>query len=952
MPTGRRRSGRTLAVALVVPAVLVAAALPAAAGAVRSAVPAGVHPSTPNVLVLLSDDQAWSTFNRTLMPAVYSKLVDQGVLFDRAYVNTAQCCPSRSEILTGLYQHHTGVTGNQTPFDRPTIVDALHDRGYRTMLAGKFLNSMPCTPRPEYDRWACTSVGQSDYSLQNPTINLDGTWIQRPGFTTDILGNYLSDFIDATPADRPFFALYSPTSPHLPANDPRYSSMPISVYRPPSYDQETRSPSLPAYLRRPPLTADERYGVDLKHQVMSQAVRALDDSVSDILTRLGSRMNDTLIVYLSDNGYLYGEHRRWEKDVPYEESVGVPMVVRYPSLHPASDPVVSHALVSNVDIAPTIAALVGFPWGADGRSFLPLLSGEANAIRQAVLIEGCQPNPWFCPGNEPGFGSLRTVPAMWGVVTAGAMYAVYQSGEKELYDLRADPYELNNLAGDPGVAGLQRDLATKLSFFQLSPNPQTTIVTGPAGPSDERVVTFTYFSQELRSTYQCRLDAGGVAGDWGACDPDGTTLGPLPDGDYVFEVAGTNQRGITDQTPDTRAFSIHTTGPSAAILTGPPAAGRARTVSFTYSSDTPGASFLCRLSGGSGPSPWQGCDPGGDAEGPLQDGTYLFEVRAVSPTSGATTNPPAAWRFTVDTTGPTWAFDLAPPRNTSSTSAGFRFHPREPVSGAVMCSFDNRAPTDCSNGMASVTGLAEGTHTLAISAEDALGNDSTTTFAWRVDRTPPVATIVSGPEAMTYWRAATFTLSSNEQGGEFQCQLDDQATGACGDTPSYRGLADGSHVFTTWAIDDARNRSAPVSWTWTVDTVPPTLSGVGARPETFSPNGDGFHDTTAITASSNEPVKWLLVVRNSRNAIVISNYVSTPVRTYRFVWDGRDAFGRLLRNGYYSWWLNANDPVGNTTRTPTALIRIKGSPGTTSGADQRWQLRGVCREFGPAACDG
>src|SRR5205823_3468732 len=106
----------------------------------------------PNVLLIVSDDQAWTTFNTDLNPGVYANLVDQGVLFNRAYDVTSECCPSRSEILTGLYEHHTGVDENTVALTRPTIVQALHDHGYRTMLAGKYLNSWPCAKRPEFDQ--------------------------------------------------------------------------------------------------------------------------------------------------------------------------------------------------------------------------------------------------------------------------------------------------------------------------------------------------------------------------------------------------------------------------------------------------------------------------------------------------------------------------------------------------------------------------------------------------------------------------------------------------------------------------------------------------------------------------------------------------------------------------------------------------------------------------------
>ncbi len=103
------------------------------------------------------------------MPSVYGQLVDQGVLFKRAYVNTSLCCPSRAQILTGLYEHHTGVDANEVALDRPTFPQALHDSGYRTMLAGKYLNSWPCDPRAEYDQWVCVGTPEpSTYSLVDP----------------------------------------------------------------------------------------------------------------------------------------------------------------------------------------------------------------------------------------------------------------------------------------------------------------------------------------------------------------------------------------------------------------------------------------------------------------------------------------------------------------------------------------------------------------------------------------------------------------------------------------------------------------------------------------------------------------------------------------------------------------------------------------------------------------
>ncbi len=230
---------------------------PALAG---GAAPSGAAATAaqPNVLLIVSDDQAWSTFSRELMPSVYDQLVDQGVLFKRAYVNTSLCCPSRAQILSGLYEHNTGVDQNEVVLTRPTMPMALHDRGYRTMLAGKYMNSSPCIPRPEFDGWACVATPEiSSLSLVDPVVNVDGVWQTKTGYEPDVLEEMASDFIKATPADQPFFVMFSPTTPHLPADDPRYASMPVSPPRGPAYDANTMSPATPQYARRPPLTKEE-----------------------------------------------------------------------------------------------------------------------------------------------------------------------------------------------------------------------------------------------------------------------------------------------------------------------------------------------------------------------------------------------------------------------------------------------------------------------------------------------------------------------------------------------------------------------------------------------------------------------------------------------------------------------------------------------------------------------
>jgi N-acetylglucosamine-6-sulfatase len=413
----------------------------------------------PNIVIVLTDDQAWSTFSRRLMPTVFSQLVDHGALFTRGYVETSECCPSRAELLTGLHEHHTRVVYNTTPLRKPTFVASLHAMGYRTMLAGKYLNSWPCTPRPEFDRWVCSGSGRSNYTLVNPLLNLNGTWARVRGYTTDILAHRVSRFVANTPDGRPFFVLYSPTSPHLPANDHRYDSMDIPAYRPASYDVLSTGPT---YMRRGPLTDIQRAGIDDQYRRMSRAVRALDDSVKIVLDSLGARASNTLVVYLSDNGYLYGEHRRWGKTVPYEESYRVPFVVRYPRLVDPDRPFRSHALVQTVDVAATVRALLGTSWRLDGRSLVPLLRHTETGIRDAALMEHCMGSLFLCPAKKVGDDLQLQPPGFLGLVTPKWKYVEYATGAQELYDLWRDPGEKRNLARNAGTAALRRRLGRRI----------------------------------------------------------------------------------------------------------------------------------------------------------------------------------------------------------------------------------------------------------------------------------------------------------------------------------------------------------------------------------------------------------------------------------------------------------------------------------------------------------
>lgn len=815
-----RRRGRT--------AVALALALSTIVSAAGSARDTPLAPSTkrPNILLIVSDDQAWSTFSRQLMPSVFADIVDQGVLFKRAYVNTSLCCPSRSQMLTGLYESNTGVDTNTAQLDRPTFPQMLHDIGYRTMMAGKYLNSWPCVPRPEFDRWACTSWSPpSSYSLLNPFINEDGTWTQFDGYQPDILTQQVLDFIGSTPADQPFFAIYAPTSPHLPADDPRYDAMPVSPPRKPSFDQSTLTSSSPLYARRLPLTPTEVATSDNRYTRMAHATRSLDDAVGRLLDGLGDRSRDMLVIYLSDNGFLYGEHRRFGKTDAYEESVNVPMAISYPAVLAPTDAFTSQALVSNVDIAPTIAALLGVPWKADGRSLVPLLSGAGRSVRSALLIQNCRGvsrGTPICSGLSFYGGQSRTA-GFEGVVTSRYKYVRYDDGTRELFDLRADPFELSNLIGNPASAAIVADLRTKLASL-LAPRLETTIVTGPS-LAGTRVAKFTFFSPSRFSTYRCRLVRDGVPDAWHPCDGQTDAIGGLPDGTYRFEVAGIDELGRVDPTPATRTFTVRSSGPEVTIGTHPPANQAGSSVSFSFSSPVAGATFECRMSPLGGPAAeWSSCAPSAGATyAGLTDGLWSFEVRAQDPVTQAWTDPPAEWLTRIDTAGPGFVMARGPLTLTSSRDAGIRFVPTEGVDGAVRCRLDRRPSIDCSGGTFSATGLANGEHVLRISASDALGNVGVTELAWTVDVGPPRIRIVRRPDRFTSSPGAEFRLWSRSDPALFLCRLDDGPEMPCDDRASIPSLPEGPHRLTIWGLDAAMNRSRALSYRWTVDTIPPGL---------------------------------------------------------------------------------------------------------------------------------
>ncbi|MFN2383263.1 MAG: sulfatase [Gemmatimonadota bacterium] len=416
-------------------------------------------PARPNILVLITDDQRADAL-REVMPITYRRIVQQGVEFTRAFATTPLCCPSRSSILTGLYARHHGVRHNSALLGPFTVAHRLRDAGYRTGHVGKFLNSWSGAPRVEYDFWVHHHGG-----YENPRLNVNGDNVTASGYVADVLRDHALAFLDQTAAEptRPFLLFFNPNAPHLPATPAAQDAGRFAghaAHRPPSYDEADVSDK-PAWIQAlPRLSAEQRAELDRTRQRQLESLVAVDRAIGALLDRLESqgRLGDTLVIFLSDNGYLWGEHRLTKKAVAYEESVRVPFALRYPRLVTA--PRAESALVATIDIAPTIYELarVEGAGSVDGRSLVDLLGGPAG-WRDALLLEA-----WPDEGGHDPDAPDRS-PAWAAVRTDRHVYIETVGDRSELYDLTADPFQLENLAEDPDQASVVAALRARLHAF-------------------------------------------------------------------------------------------------------------------------------------------------------------------------------------------------------------------------------------------------------------------------------------------------------------------------------------------------------------------------------------------------------------------------------------------------------------------------------------------------------
>lgn len=427
----------------------------------------------PNIVIVMTDDQRIDQLAR--MPATNSLLVGHGVRFDRAFASHPLCCPSRASILRGQFAHTTGIYFNQGSsggwagfrdrgLEASTLATWLDAVGYRTGLVGRYLNGYDAATNHVPPGWDFWRGGDIYYYETGPRT-----------YAAHLLTKNGEGFIRTTPQDTALFLYLAYYEPHAPSNPaPKYATDPrcngVSTSGVPSFNEADVSDK-PAPVRNKPLmtAAQQTYIGTTLPTNQCRALLSVDDGVAAIVRALidTGRLGNTLIVFMSDNGLFLGEHRiQAEKVLTYEEAIRIPVVVRY---DPLTNGVarVDQRFVMNVDIAPTIAELVGLdirpgcpvpPYGAcdggfDGRSIVPLLAGTVPSWRNDILVENHQ----SC-----------------GVRTDRYLFNRYASRQEELYDLNADPYQLTNLLAatpSPSTMAIRDQLLARLKVLCSPPAP-------------------------------------------------------------------------------------------------------------------------------------------------------------------------------------------------------------------------------------------------------------------------------------------------------------------------------------------------------------------------------------------------------------------------------------------------------------------------------------------------
>ena len=444
----------------------------------------------PNILVILSDDHRYDALGFLDHPFLETPHLDriarEGAHFENAFVTTSLCSPSRASILTGLYAHNHRVVDNYNPIPKGLrfFPEYLQEAGYETAFIGKWhMGGMIDHPQPGFDHWI-SFKGQGVYfgdpnqakvkgrfvpQVSREGFNINGKRVPQEGYITDLLTEFSEAWLTDRTRETPWMLYLSHKAVHadfLPANRHAFCYEEAPFQMPESWFEKPNEHSdVPLWVQN---QRNSRHGIEFAYYTnldietyykrYCETIRAIDESTGSIMNLLEKtgQLDDTLILYLGDNGFLFGEHGLIDKRCAYEESIRIPMLMRGPALFKGGQTI--KEVVANIDVAPTLLEAAGLkpPANMDGRSFLGLVSGQAKENRRDYLLY-----EYFWERNYP------QTPTMHALRGDRYKYVRYHGvwDVNELYDLKSDPREKRNLINNPKYSDTVTQLNKRL--FEL-----------------------------------------------------------------------------------------------------------------------------------------------------------------------------------------------------------------------------------------------------------------------------------------------------------------------------------------------------------------------------------------------------------------------------------------------------------------------------------------------------
>jgi len=461
----------------------------------------------PNIVLIMTDDQTLESMR--VLANVDRLMTKQGTSFTHYYASFPNCCPSRATLLTGQFAHNNGVRDNVPPYGGVHNLKAdqilpiwLKQAGYHTAHVGKYLNGWgrngDIAPPKGWDHWFGL-IDPTTYKYYNYSVSSNG--VRRdfgatpPEYQTDVLGGEVVRFIEERAgkrvpgsAEQPWFITWAPLAPHAqeaettsgeitergegiaktfptPAEKYKgtYANEPLP--RPPSFNQPDTSDMPSFFAERSPMQPSSELLVEQEYRLELETLRSVDDWVANIFASLEKtgQLDNTVVMFTSDNGFYHGEHRlTFFKVFLYEEGVHLPLIIRGPGFPKGVN---VDAVAGNVDLAPTILKMAGAtsPLVLDGRDLGAVARDPARGAGRGMLLE-----------NLTRSGAAHSE----GIHTDRYVYLTNERNEEELYDLQTDPYQLDNRADDPAMKTIKTELVARAAKLKACKGAECEGATG------------------------------------------------------------------------------------------------------------------------------------------------------------------------------------------------------------------------------------------------------------------------------------------------------------------------------------------------------------------------------------------------------------------------------------------------------------------------------------------